>query len=317
MNWIESEPFDEKKLEYVNCDLCNSNDTLHFFVDNSYNLVRCKRCGLVYVNPRPDEAMLLDIYNQLLTDHTYSYFRDYVKHADGLIAEGRAMVGKIEKYKKKGRLLDIGCAAGFFLKAASEYGWETYGVEPLEHFSCFGREKLGLNIFTGQLKDRNFPDEFFDVVTMFDVLCHLRNPTKDLREVSRTLKGDGLLVLQTGNKGELRTKEDGERHGERWETPQHLYHFSKKTLQMLFEKTGFEEIRTTETPTALGKILTALAKPKKEEGQRLFSLLLKRYKRYLRKPYQIFRGLSNNVLGYLYKHKNVSKNLLIFARKIQ
>lgn len=75
---------------------------------------------------------------------------------------------------------------------------------------------------------------------MYNVLSHLYSPTKTLAEVGRILKNDGLFVLSTGNKGEFAKKENGEILGERWQTPEHLYHFSEKTLNYLLDKTGFK-----------------------------------------------------------------------------
>jgi 2-polyprenyl-3-methyl-5-hydroxy-6-metoxy-1,4-benzoquinol methylase len=93
----------------------------------------------------------------------------------------------IEKYVRGRRLLDIGCAAGFFLELASERGWQAEGVDVSEYATEYGKN-LGLKIFTGTLIEASFPDQYFDAVTMWDCLMHMPDPYGTMVEINRILK---------------------------------------------------------------------------------------------------------------------------------
>lgn len=96
------------------------------------------------------------------------------------------------------RLIDVGCSRGDFVAAAAELGFDAEGVEPAPRIAQAGRD-AGRKVHTGRLEDQGFSDERFDVVTMFEVIEHLREPLPLLREIRRILKPQGVLLLSTGN----------------------------------------------------------------------------------------------------------------------
>lgn len=236
----------ENLMEYVNCNLCNSNDAKLLYIKTDsladrrdFNIVQCKKCGLVYVTPRHT----LDALRKRYTKEYYSrwVYEDYIGMEKELKTMFRGRLGRIEKYKKGRRLLDIGCAAGFFLEVAKENGWEAFGVELSEYASNYARER-GLNVFTGDLADTAFPDAYFDVVTMWAVIANLRDPHRNLIEAHRILKKDGLIVITTGNINSIFAK----LQGVNWSILSpggHLYYFSPKTLRKMLDITGFSIIK--------------------------------------------------------------------------
>ncbi|MCW4051990.1 MAG: class I SAM-dependent methyltransferase [Candidatus Bathyarchaeota archaeon] len=231
-------------LEYIVCPICDEDYAEHLFVDNLFNLVKCGRCGLVYVNPRPSETELKGIYSDITADTgaPLSFPRGLSGYTDfGIVRtqKARMMSRVISKYKKRGKILDVGCAAGYFLKVMKERGYEVRGVEVSKIFADFAKNSYGLSVFCGDVNQARFANENFDIVTMFDVLSHLRTPSKDLKEINRILKVGGLLILETGNKGEFRSKESVEKWSDSWGSPEHLFHYSKKALMILLQKTGF------------------------------------------------------------------------------
>ena len=231
-----------KNLEYVNCNLCNSDNTKLSFTKNGFNIVQCRKCGLVYVNPRLNKETLKKIYTKgYYTTQDERGYEDYIGGEKELKTMFRKRLKRIEKYKKGGRLLDIGCATGFFIEVAKEDDWETFGVEISEYASNYARER-GLNIFTGDVTATKFPDEYFDVITMWAVIANLTDPHRNLIEACRILKKDGLIVIQTGNITSIFAK----LQGVNWSllTPEgHLYYFSPKTLRKMLELTGFEIVK--------------------------------------------------------------------------
>jgi SAM-dependent methyltransferase len=145
----------------------------------------------------------------------------------------------VTRYKKEGRLLEIGCATGEFLNAMRGSGsWDLYGVEISEHAVRYARDQWGLNVFRGQLKEAQYPDNFFDVVVLWDVLEHLSNPKSALLEIRRVLARDGWLIFRVPNLDGL----DAKLFGRYWaglDAPRHFSIFSKATLKRLLEITGF------------------------------------------------------------------------------
>lgn len=248
-----------QKFEYISCALCSSDDTESFHKDKDYHLVKCKRCGLVYINPRPTLEELTRMYNMPvqtgkgLMDHT-----GYMDLAYLHSLKAKKFLKTIKKYKKKGKILDIGCASGFFLNMAKRQGFDPHGVDVSKTLCSFAKRHFKLDVFCGTLREMNCPSEYFDVVTMFDVMSHLPRPVESLNEVNRVLRKGGLLLFETGNRGDLNAKAV-EKSGSTWGSPSHLYHFGSKSLMKLLEITGFDCLNIDKYPILLSSIMeTAL-----------------------------------------------------------
>ncbi len=99
----------------------------------------------------------------------------------------------------KGRILDIGCGNGRWLSALRKLGWQTSGVEKNRGASGYARDKLHLDVRTGDLLDYRYRDKSFDVVTMWHSLEHLYDPLRTLKEIGRILNNNGLLVIAVPN----------------------------------------------------------------------------------------------------------------------
>lgn len=223
-------------MKYVKCEICGRDNTVRLFGSEQTRapgpVVKCRECGLVYVNPREFERQWYDIPDVL---------DDYLE----LIAVRRRAytdrLKKIEQYKKKGKLLDIGCYTGTFLHIVKQNGWQCYGVEPSPTISAYAKKTYGLDVFPGFLHQARFQDCFFDVITMFHVLEHIPSPRNELREIRRILKPDGLLIIEVPNI-------DHPLHrfikGLQWLfVPGHYYYFSPATLRRLLRKEKFEVIK--------------------------------------------------------------------------
>lgn len=244
-------------MEYVTCNLCGSDDAEELFrstldgeasanaepaafrcTSSCYGvhppIVRCRVCGLVYTNPRRKAGSLRDKYARVI-DITYTQeskgreltFRRHLSALEAMTAPGDC------------RLLDIGCYTGIFLEVAEERGWQAHGVELSEWAANQARQR-GLRVFTGTLTDANFPDDHFDVVTMWDVIEHLPAPLDDLREVHRVLKPEGLLCVHT-----LDVESPIARIMGRWWPwlmEMHLYYFSRQTLFRMLDQAGFQPL---------------------------------------------------------------------------
>lgn len=227
-----------KQNSYVKCNVCENDNAAHFFRENSWSVVKCKNCGLVYVNPRPIKNEYKS--DEIKNDEYSRFIRDYTKHKNGHGCKFEKILDEIEKFSSnKGKLLEVGCAAGFFLDYAQKRGWQVIGIEPEESIAKYAIKKFGLNVEISTIESVQFPEKHFDLIIALNVLSHLEDPKKFFREIYSMLKNDGLFVFQTGNKGDMKSKKKGEILGESWLTPEHLYHFSEYSLNLLLSKTGF------------------------------------------------------------------------------
>jgi 2-polyprenyl-3-methyl-5-hydroxy-6-metoxy-1,4-benzoquinol methylase len=232
--------------EHVRCNLCQGDSTRLFLATPVDILVRCRRCRLVYVNPRPaaeetdyEEAFFLQEYKDV-------YGVDYIADRDNISRIARARLEIIERHKPGGKLLDVGCAAGFLLDEGRRRGWETRGVE-ISHFaSDYARQELNLDVFTGPLEAVKFPDQEFDVVVLYFVLEHLRDPLALLQEISRILKPDGLLSVAVPNIAGLYFRlNQGAWIAERVRHQSHFYEFSPRTLRRMLARAGMRTVALT------------------------------------------------------------------------
>lgn len=236
------------------CNLCGADDYTVIFRNlpdlllgtNVYRatLVRCRQCGLVYQNPRPEPAELKAAYSAQYEPYGTS---DKFGNAPPLLRAAYAFgISKRARYvtarKQNGRLLDIGCATGLFLNSFRQNRqWDLFGVEPDEQSAEYARHGYQLNVQTGTLEEAGFSDGFFDAVTMWDVLEHVPDAAGTLREIRRILKPDGVLVIRVPNGASL----DAHMFGRYWaglEAPRHLYVFDKRTLAALLKAEGFNVI---------------------------------------------------------------------------
>ena len=132
------------------------------------------------------------------------------------------------------------------LELAKERGYEVFGVELQDSMAKYAREQLGLDVVTGELFDANYPDNFFDVVTMWSLLGHVPSPSKVLRETSRILKDESVLCIVEGNIESRFVRTDPN-----WWEPFHLYHFSVTTLSKMLARTGFTIQKLIVNPSGL------------------------------------------------------------------
>ena len=237
-------PADELR-ERISCLLCGTDDYATRFSDPPFRIVRCAECGLVYTLPRLPTARLVEMYQDAYwrSPKARSFgYTDYLRERDRYLRTFRLRSKVIDRYKPaSGRVLDVGCAAGFFLKVMEEKGWETTGVDISAPMAAFARQELNLNVFSGTLEQQQFEEQSFDVITLWDVIEHLDDARAVLASARRLLKHDGILVLETQNVESMFARFMGRRwHHYKYE--EHLWHFSPKTLSSLLALEQFEVV---------------------------------------------------------------------------
>lgn len=241
----------KSRLEYISCNLCNSDSTTLFMRVCGFNIVKCKKCSLIYINPRLKFNQLKSIYNntyfknRAFKDFKYALYgyENYLSEKKDIIDTFARRLRIIERYKKPGKLLDIGCALGFFLELASKRGWKSYGIEVSKAAADYAKKNKH-SVFNGTLEEASYKKESFDAVTIFDVIEHLPNPKKTVLQIKKLLKPKGIIAVTTPNIGSLAAKVLGSGWEEIKRVREHTYFFSDKTLRELLESAGFKVLKT-------------------------------------------------------------------------
>jgi SAM-dependent methyltransferase len=196
-------------------------------------LVRCRRCGLQFVSPRVPASAILDGY-------AAGADPEYVSQMGARVRTFARTLTHIERLAGgRGRLLDIGTAAGAFLKAATDAGWDATGIEPNGWLAEWGREQYGVCIHVGSIDDVLLAGSF-DVVTLWDVIEHTPDPMHVLVRVNGLLRPGGLLVVNYPDIGSWIARA----LGRRWPflSSVHLYYFTRVTMVVALERAGFDTI---------------------------------------------------------------------------
>ena len=229
------------QMIHVACPLCDGDDQAFERTVRGFQLVRCRNCSFVFVNPRYSDAALDEIYTSKESDaHTDLYSRIATP---GLIAAYNLILDRLERLLPgRGKLLDVGCGAGYFFEQAQQRGWDAHGVD-LGGWAADAAKARGLrNLHTGRLVDLGFPDRHFDVIFSAQMFEHLPEPRKELADMQRLLRADGLLYLDVPNYHTLPIllgRDDFMLNT----PPQHLNYFTPRTLMKLLESSGWRSVQ--------------------------------------------------------------------------
>jgi len=181
------------------CLVCMGESSRIVFHRDSFDYYACPHCGLHYLdyNQAPVNQVTHELYGprQLALD----FFKDdaerqrHERRSRETLRRFASMVGK-------GRLLEVGCAEGFFLSVAKEEGWDPHGMDVEQQAAEYGREHFGVDIYCGPPGDAPWEDGYFDFIFMNNVMEHIVNPMEVLRTVHRVLRPGGILYIRTGSR---------------------------------------------------------------------------------------------------------------------
>jgi len=254
------------------CPLCEcpgaqrlffSKDRVHR-IAGLFGIYRCGDCRAFFIQPWLSDEELAPFYperysryrhSRSLDRMTYTGVRRFVleNHYGYPLTNGGTssalkkaaafllsfvMAKGVIPYRGAGKFLDVGCGGGSYLYRLKQMGWIVYGVEPSESGVKQARS-LGLDVRRGNLPDAHFPDAFFDVVRLNNVLEHLVDPHATFHEINRILKSDGFVYITVPNTRSLVFW----LFGEDWyglDTPRHVISYCPQALKTLCDATDFE-----------------------------------------------------------------------------
>ena len=225
-----------KKFKKIDCPICGSSSFIKLFTKKEEDFQKCEKCDFICINPQPTMETLSETYDE-------SYADIYVKKPKSKYRRSKRRLQKLLKLNKNAKtFLDVGCSAGFVVKAACDLGMEGYGVEIEKSGPKYAKETLGLNnIYNGFLEDAKYKSNFFDMITFYEVIEHVPDLKSFLAEIHRIVKNDGIVQLSVPNVGHW-TLNNNEKI-EKWDAilpSEHLWYFSPKTMKKLLEDNNFK-----------------------------------------------------------------------------
>lgn len=285
---------EEKELDSQRtCLLCNNNKFSLLYdlrpIENvPFSVLKCLNCGLAFIHPLPKKEDLKKYYSfyyksQINSDYSRGISLNYKDTYMSEIINDRLY--HLRKYCQGGKLLDIGCGTGVFLNEARESGWEVSGIDIAEDAVKYAQEKFKLEVFQGELESINLPEAYFDVITMWDLIEHLKNPLDTLKKANKIMKDNGKIIILTPNENSLLKKAIFlffKLSGKRWNFLvkrgygiHHLYYFSDKNIDKLLTKAAFRILKIVKRETKIEEMIRETQENWAKPSRKLILLCIK------------------------------------------
>lgn len=233
--------------EITSCQLCGSRSSTLKFADGPFRVLTCTECGLVYVTPRLQGAALEAIYDEGYWKSDNPKIRgyaDYARAAELYLKTFRRRMRFVSRHlPAQSQVLDVGCAAGFFLRVVQDAGHHVHGVElspaiAKEAVLALGADRVHIGTLDDGIAALGLQDGSFDLITLWDVIEHIPDPQSVLRRIRKLLKPGGKLLLETQNVASRWARMLG-RRWHHYKHHEHLYHFTPDTIRRLLSDCGF------------------------------------------------------------------------------
>jgi 2-polyprenyl-3-methyl-5-hydroxy-6-metoxy-1,4-benzoquinol methylase len=251
----------EIRLEPALCAVCGVDDCTPIAVgsdfeykttDEEFLAVQCRRCNLVYLNPRPDGASIGLAYPD--SYHAFHFdpgsFGFVYKVRQWL--ESRRVLAWCRGLPATAKILDIGCGDGFHMDLLRRYGSPAWVVEGVDSDlrAVDAASRRGVSVRCGQLEELTFEDSSYDLILMIMTIEHVSNPLSIVRRAAQLLRASGRLVIVTDNTGSPDFRIFSNRHWGGYHFPRHLYLFNRNNLAALCAKAGLvaKSIQTAISP---------------------------------------------------------------------
>ncbi|HEY2847456.1 MAG TPA: class I SAM-dependent methyltransferase [Pyrinomonadaceae bacterium] len=210
----------------MSCPLCNSSSEFAF-VAKGIDVLDCTACGHRFAGITAGEQHVASVYADDYFTGGGAGYSDYSSESEMLRRRGQDYATKIAKHASPGRILDVGAAAGYILDGFIDKGWSGLGLEPNAAMASLGRER-SVDVRQGSLESFS-ADEQFDLVSMVQVAAHFYDPRTAFEKARKLLKPDGLLLIETWDRGSISARIFG-RNWHEYSPPSVLNWWSKDGL---------------------------------------------------------------------------------------
>ncbi len=283
------------------CYFCKA-PTQFFIRKNGYNLYRCPQCTLIQTDlGKPYDRFIKEFYTggYFTGDDGAGAYKNYQKDKANIVKNMESVLMQIKKLKPNGKLLDIGCAYGYFVELAVRNGFDACGCDPSTYAVSHASPAIQKRIRHGTLSDISYKRQSFDAISMLDVFEHLADPVGNLKKVKTLLKDDGIVLIATGNTDSLAAK-ILKRRWTFYIPPQHLFFFNTKTISDILSASGFVPVMFFR----IGKFLSLsyILHLAKTSGESSIASFLERIVEFLR-------------IGYIPLYLPMGDNMVVIARK--
>jgi SAM-dependent methyltransferase len=211
----------------------------------------CRNCGLIYQNPRMTRDSLADYFSSRIflrdpdgaSSGELLGYPDYFAWDRSYRMTARLRLVRLARFKKPpGEMLEIGTATGSFLAAARSFGFRVRGLDLSAAFAEIARARYSLDIDVNYIEEAPLPGSHYDVACSFGGIACWRDPIRALTNVHRSLKADGIFVLNHFDVGSVPGKIWGARHFEYNHAS--LVIFSRRTMRRCLHQAGFDVIHS-------------------------------------------------------------------------
>lgn len=222
------------------CPVCAATPSEVVGRKDGLQVYRCGACTLQYAEEAPSDSALPALDDAHYFNGAPSGYPDYLRDESVHRRRARGYLKAVARCRRPpGRLLDVGCATGFFLDEARSAGWDVRGSEVSAWAAAHARERLHLDVEVGPFPGRQLAGEHFDVVTFFNVIEQLPDPRAAERALRDMVAPEGVVAIETWDADALIVR----LLGLRWhqyrprETPIYL---NRRSLQALFQPEHWE-----------------------------------------------------------------------------
>lgn len=248
----------------LKCPICRNPNTKLKYTINKYTYYDCGICQTLFLHPQPTVKQLAEYYKQEFIYEAGSQYEKRIRD------QAKRTLKNLKEMNLTGKsLLDIGSGLGYFLDEAQKTGLDATGIEPSKKFAALSRKLYRTNVINADLElfFKNNRHKKYDFITMINVIEHFNNPFKQIAIVSKLLKKDGILYLETPNYNSWLYMIEKEKYTF-LTPPDHTYIFSSVSFSFLIKNDSSLKTRDTLTysyPEHLMGILKNLLKNKKNQ----------------------------------------------------
>ncbi len=205
----------------------------------AFNVYQCHSCELVGLpDVETDEAYYKLYYPQGYHSPTQiGLLRRAWERFSSFLVQHK--INLIKRYiKTPCKLLDVGCGTGGFLKQLDGFSFDAHGLEPVKE-AVEAAQQAGLQVTHGNILTASLIPESYDVVTLWHVFEHIKDPTVALNRIHAILKPGGVLVMSMPNVNSLACRV-GKKYWFHLDSPRHLWLYNETNIKTILSSTNFK-----------------------------------------------------------------------------